>query len=135
MTFLLTRDRYEVDKLDISVPGFSKEEGYQPMTIKPLPSLSTGKGIQIGSSPPDLIRKLGRPSVINISGNHGQYRNYTYTCTTGKGDESTEYEETYTYKKGKLIEINFTWSHGGDEEDNAVVAPKAKRLKSDKTRH
>ena len=120
MTIILTRDRHIVSDYGYIVPGFkdgSKE--YEPsrkLTLKPLKELVTGNGVRIGDTPTAVTTRLGHPTTIKHSGSRRQYLDYEYYTESPRvrnGDIFTEsYTETYTFKAGKLIEINFNSDHG-----------------------
>ncbi len=127
MTLLLTKDRYEVDSMGIGVPGFSKDPSQKMMQAveKPLPSLSTGKGITIDTPVQSVTRKLGKPSKRFETGKRHQFLNLLYHWVGVGPDGEKEYEQTYVFKSGRLIEVLFTWDPF-HEEDKAVIRPKAK---------
>lgn len=128
LTLLLTRDRYEMLQYGFLAPDFrpaGKHDEGQKMKVKPLTSLSTGKGVTIGDSPEQTVAKLGRPKKIDKTGRNKQYLNYRYSWTRGRGEDGTQYDQTYTFKGGKLIEVMFTWGPAEGYEDLAIVRPKA----------
>jgi len=128
LTLLLTRDRYEVTDMGFAIPGFKKQPETPEFTttVKALPSLSTGKGLQIGDSVAKVRRRLGAPGKTEVTGARKQFLSYKYSFAAGESDDSREYDETYVFKAGKLIEILLNWDPV-HHEDKAVVAPKAKK--------
>ncbi|HZH97387.1 MAG TPA: hypothetical protein VEX38_00325 [Fimbriimonadaceae bacterium] len=105
---LLTRDRHLVSNWGHKVPNFkTQNEGVVPLTEKPLPSLATGKGIKLGATPGDVTSKLGRPGKIQKSGPRKQFTDYLYTWRNVVKGEGEEWLNRYTFKEGRLIEIEF----------------------------
>ena len=109
LTLLLTRDRSLLKNFGFRMPGKgdADHDEYKAVTLKPLPSLSTGKGVAIGDTCEDVEKRLGKPTKVKKSGASEQFLDYVYSWKSGKGDYTTEYDETYTFKAGKLIQINF----------------------------
>ena len=115
ITLILTKDRNEVANLGYRVPNFKRsdnEESILKLTFKSLPSLSTGLGIRIGDSEATLTKRFGKPKEINISGSRDQFTEYNYKWKTRKDDSDGEFDETYIFKAGKLIEIMFVRDFG-----------------------
>jgi hypothetical protein len=105
---LLTRDRNLVTEMGHKVPHFKgKYEGYSDMKENALPSLATSKGIALGDTPAQLTAKLGKPSTIKKSGNRKQFTDYVYKWRNLVKGEGEEWENRFTFKEGKLIEIEF----------------------------
>jgi hypothetical protein len=116
----LTRDRYEVARKYHEVPGFKPlygvKNGSEEMTVssKPL-KLVTGNGVRIGDTPSQVVARLGRPTRIKSTGNRHQFRVFHYHWHDAWSDgppghvdqDGTTYEQDYTFKKGKLIEIRY----------------------------
>jgi hypothetical protein len=106
LDLLLTRDRKELKDLIGQVEN---------VRGKPLPSLKTGKGIAIGDSPARAIAVLGRPTY---RGPDGRYDVLTYSWHQHRskhGDlDDRVYEQTYTFRAGRLVEIHFAWSPPDD---------------------
>jgi len=108
LSLVLTRDRKMVSEMGFKVPNYkTKEAGEQKILIKPIPSLSTGKGVTIGDSPDQVRQRLGPPTKTKHTGGRKQFVELVYTWKSGKGEDETDIEETYTFKGGKLIEIEF----------------------------
>ncbi len=116
---LLTRDRNKIREFGYKIPdGTPAKEGQvQTMNVKPLPSLTTGKGPKIGDPPSRIEQVLGHGHKTSRTGPARQFLNYQYLLVAGKGDEATSYDETYTFKQGKLIEISFGWDQAGCAEE------------------
>lgn len=110
ITVVLTRDRKELSELGVTMPGTEAHTSWIRIVEKPLPSLSTGKGIQIGDSEATVTRLLGRPTKRSIEGSRGQFRVARYQWTEKDDQLPTEYVEAYTFKAGRLIEVNFSKS-------------------------
>jgi hypothetical protein len=112
LTLLLTHDRYLIEGMGYDVPNFGKVDSSPSMKliVKPLPSLSTGKGVRIGYTPAQLRFKLGRPTKIEKSGSRHQFTDYVYHYIDGTKDDGDDFTQTYTFKAGKLIEIRFSRS-------------------------
>lgn len=107
---VLTRDRNVPATEGYIVPGFKtgeSESERNKVVLKSLPSLSTGKGVTIGDTPKMLESRLGRPTRIKRSGSREQFLDYVFEWSEGKGDLDSTYTETFTFKAGRLIEINF----------------------------
>jgi len=107
----LTRDRNIVTGNGYKVLGFvpkTHDNGSLQLTEKPLPSLATGHGIRIGDSPAKIRAKLGAPTKIGRSGARKQWTDWHYVWRTGEHDETLKYEQRYTFKAGKLIEVEFS---------------------------
>ena len=104
----LTRDRNIPVREGYSVPNFKVIDGSQnKLTIRPLPSLSTSKGVKIGDSPADVRNRLGKPTYAKRTGSRNQFLSFEYQWSQGKGDLDDSYTETYTFKAGRLIEVHF----------------------------
>jgi len=111
VTISLTRDRNYACDEGFYVPNFkptSGENGTQKLTHKPLRSLSTSLGVTIGDTAAQLVQRLGPPTKRQPSGSRDQFLDYLYRWREGKGDDAVLYEETYTFKQGRLIEIIFS---------------------------
>ncbi|HLK16553.1 MAG TPA: hypothetical protein VKT78_17235, partial [Fimbriimonadaceae bacterium] len=107
----LTRDRHDV------LEAFDMEgHPLSPSSVeKPLPSLTTGKGVTIGDSPATVAKRLGKPTKVERTGSRGQYLDYEYVWQepkSGDDDLQASYDEVYTFKKGKLIQIVFSRDAG-----------------------
>ena len=89
---------------------------------KALQSLSTGRGISIGDTPSRVERILGKPWKIEKNDVFPGATTYCYEWVVGVEDEGNTYTESYSFKKKKLVRINFHRDMGG-----AII------LKSDKT--
>jgi len=96
VTITLTKDKSQIEGMKI--------------IDKPLPSLSTGKGITIGDSPERVRKILGKPTDIDKDGGV----TYTYQWETKVHGNDGEYDNIYTFKKGKLVEIEF-WRSDNSE--------------------
>ncbi len=111
VSVFLTRDRHMVSNASYKVPNFTPNPdegaGSQPLTNKPLSSLSTGKGVTIGFSRAQMEAKLGKPTQVKHSGPRKQFVDCIYRWQDKPGEEGITYEETYTFKEGKLIQIEF----------------------------
>jgi len=109
LMLILTRDRRIIEMLNYDAPNYKhkKYPGEWKLVEKKLPSLSTGKGVKIGSTPSALTAKLGKPTEIKRTGKSKQYTEYRYIWTDTKNGEGTESANVYTFKSGKLIEISF----------------------------
>lgn len=109
VTVLLTRDRHEIADNGYFVPGISPPENERDeRTLKPkrLPSLATHIGVRISDSPEAVVRRLGKPSKTERTGSRHQFLTYTYSWTHSSGEtEEGTYEQIYTFKVGKLVEI------------------------------
>src|SRR5476651_1285771 len=100
VSLTLTRDRNIVVGQGYIVPDFktkSDQTGAQPLTLKPLPSLSSGKGVTIGDSGTQVQSRLGPPTVRHHSGEKKQYVDLVYSWQDGKADSDFRYTETYTF--------------------------------------
>jgi hypothetical protein len=104
----LTRDRHIVTNWGYQVPSLSGNAGYQPLQNKPLASLATGRGVQIGDDEKALKARLGAPTSITRSGNRNQFRNHAYVWRNVKNGTGEIWTNEYVFKEGKLIEINFS---------------------------
>jgi len=102
VTLTLTRDRKEVSNMGYTVTGNSPPDSGIPKVVeKPLPNLSTGKGLSIGDSEANMKSLYGQPKSVHLDGNAKQFRVCTYKRKT-----DANYEASYTFKAGKLIEIS-----------------------------
>jgi len=102
VSLLLTRDRKVVADNGFSVTGYSASDSVLPKVVeKPLPSLSTGKGLSIGDSEAKLKALYGKPKSVQFEGNAKQFRVCSYKLKT-----DADYEARYTFKVGKLIEVS-----------------------------
>ncbi len=108
---MLTRDRREVSNQGYKVhKGHElhiEDTSWRPLDNKPLPSLSTGKGVRIGDSPQRVRARLGAPRTVKRTGARKQFLEYTYLWKNVKNGVGTEWRNRYTFKAGKLIEIAF----------------------------
>ena len=106
---LLTRDRKLVSEMGVGVPGFNDADPYEIAVEKPLPSLSTGKGLKIGDSEARMRALLGSPSKASVEGSRSQFRvcSYKWKSPKNKDDISVTYDQRYTFKAGRLIEVEF----------------------------
>lgn len=103
----ITRDRYELVGQGFDVPNFQplhgQRDGSQKMYKAPL-TLTTKMGVKIGDDPKQLVALVGRPHKIEVQGSRNQFRVYHYERHSRS--EGRTFCEDYTFKKGKLIEIN-----------------------------
>ncbi|MGV3618166.1 MAG: hypothetical protein ACO1SV_22800 [Fimbriimonas sp.] len=107
VSLILTRDRKEVNQWGYKVPSLVDTQGYLPLRERPLPSLATGKGIQIGDTVAVLQKRLGRPTRVERSGDRRQFTSYVYFWRDVVDGEGEEVTNTYVFKGGRLIEISF----------------------------
>jgi hypothetical protein len=109
LSVTLTRDRALVSNDGFNVPGYGQDRGPEAPKVIPkaLPSLSTGKGVKIGDNQSQVKKLLGPPTREQFSGSRDQFVDLVYSWKSGKGGEGAEYDETYTFKQGKLIEVIF----------------------------
>lgn len=106
ISLTLTRDRNVVAEAGFAVPNFtprSGDNGSLPLVSKPLRSLATGKGVLIGDAPSSVVRRLGAPTVKK---DHRPFLDYVYRVQLNE-EAKTSYEQRYTFKGGRLIEIQF----------------------------
>lgn len=133
LTLLLTRDRYEVQNMGFEVPNFHKgAEGALKMTVKKLPNLATGKGVRIGDPESRVERVLGKSHKNEISGKRGQFLSFRYQWTDGSHNGGRDYEQVYTFKAGKLIEITYLWSPTDQSDFKADIQHGAKKAQKDR---
>jgi hypothetical protein len=110
VSLTLTKDRNIATSQGYLVPDFTPKTGSpgsNPLTVKSLPSLSTGKGVTIGDSGAQVQSRLGSPTLRHHTGERKQYVELVYSWKDGKADNDFRYTETYTFKAGKLIQIDF----------------------------
>lgn len=103
VTLTLTRDRNVVSGEGYAVPAFTPREGTPgnlKLVEKPLPSLATGKGVAIGASTDAVRARLGSPTRTKP---HAAFLDYVYAWR----QHATTHEQRYTFKAGRLIEIQF----------------------------
>lgn len=108
--FYLTQDRRRLERAGFSVyPPARSETGESETDIyfRRLPNLATGHGVAIGQTPSQVWKRLGPPTRIKKTGYRKQFLEYRYTWKEGKRLQDRQYDQTYVFKKGKLIEINF----------------------------
>jgi hypothetical protein len=114
VTLELTRDRAEINANGgtLTQRGAKVELNYDGLAAvtKPLPHLATGKGVKIGDSMSAVKTKLGNPTKHGPSGSRDQFLDYAYLWKTS----DTLFTETYTFKKGKLIQIVFVKDSSAD---------------------
>jgi len=110
LTLILTRDRRVAAHFGYELPMTTKTHNHEvrpyPLAVKCLPSLRTGKGIEIGSTEGSIVRALGHPGSRKVN-------KYVTLSYSGSWHKVTYYAD-YVLKAGRLIEINFSWS--SDEE-------------------
>jgi hypothetical protein len=107
---VLTRDRNEVTQAGYYVPNFTPKEhgnGKERLRHRHLASLSTGGGVRIGDSMEAVRRRLGRPTSLDQDDSKARYPIYVYEWRE-KGPDARVYEQRYTFKEGKLIEIQLS---------------------------
>ena len=106
----LTRDRHDIVGAENVINGRSVEGPID----RPLRILGTGKGVRIGDTPAKLIERIGKPSKIARSGERKQYIDYDYVFKAKvEKREPVVFTETYTFKRGVLIQIIFDRSLEG----------------------
>ncbi len=108
---VLTQDRHVIANEGYAVPSI-KAEGDMKLTVKPLPSLGTGKGVKIGDGTSQVQVKLGKPTRIERSGARKQFVDYVYIWPHGKSDTDGKDTQTYTFKANRLVEVNFLHDSG-----------------------
>jgi hypothetical protein len=108
LSLLLTRDHH-------SVEGYESDSEYK-LKQKPLPSLVTGKGVAIGDSESKMKSLLGSPSSHEITGSRDQFTVFHYAWLQRGKDAEVQYDEAYTFKHGKLIEIQFSRDENPGEQ-------------------
>ena len=111
ITLTLTKDRHYVADEGFRVPSLGNRDensGNQPLVVKPLTALATGKGVRIGDTPGLVRTKLGKPTTVERTGNREQFLTWTYTWKSGTAVGDPTFEEVYTFKQSKLIEIIFS---------------------------
>ncbi len=109
ITLTLSRDPITATENGFKLPpelGGADNEGSQPVKVKRLPVLATGKGIRIGDPINRVRTVLGKPT--KTTGSPKSDLDMTYTWTTGSGDLDYEYDEVYTFESGTLVEISFS---------------------------
>jgi hypothetical protein len=114
LSLTLTRDRHIVKNAGYRVPSLDPTpsgDGSRPLATKRLSPLSTGKGVAIGFSPSRVAARLGHPTKIQHSGDRKQFLDYVYRLEEKASGAS--YEQTYTFKQGRLIQIEFSSAAGG----------------------
>lgn len=112
---VLTRDRYLVAGDGYKVPNYQPkpehtDNGTQAMQARTIP-LRTGHGIQIGDGTKRVVALLGPPTKATNEGSRKQFRVLTYSWHSKK--ERRTYDQSYTFKRGRLIEMHF----GSDSDD------------------
>ena len=107
ITVTLTRDRKVVSSMGFKVPSYPSSEGSLELKMKPLSSLATSMGVAIGDNESKVRAIVGSPNKVTVDGPKRQFRTMSYTATVKQKDESTEYVHKYTFKEGRLIEIQF----------------------------
>lgn len=112
LTLLLTRDRKMIQDQGYRVPSLPESEGNSHrLTEKPLPSLKTGKGIEIGDTQAQVQARLGKPQKVAKEGPANQYNVLSYQASA-KGDPKTGelgrfWLQRYVFKENRLIEVCF----------------------------
>lgn len=71
-----------------------------------LPSLAAGNGVAIGDRPERLRRLLGRPNSTERARGQRGALTFTYRYRYGKRGSRRKYEADYTFRNGRLWEIN-----------------------------
>ena len=94
---ILTRDRATLEGQGYGVREFA------PMA---LPSLRTGKGVAIGDAPSAVRARLGPPTRATA-------KEWTYRRRTSGHEPQTD-TQTYTFAKGRLVEVAFLRDRTGD---------------------
>jgi hypothetical protein len=119
VSMVLTKDRKIVSDSGYRIPGYKFTSKYEDpdrhVVERSLERLGTGKGIMIGDTPKSVRDRLGFPTHANHSGWKKQFLNYEYEITfphRGEYNDEVVISQTYTFKKGRLIEITFTNDHG-----------------------
>lgn len=107
VSLLLTRDRKEVNQWGYKIRTLASDEGHLALKERPLPSLATGKGIQIGDTAVTVQKRLGRPTRVERTSDQRQFTNYVYFWRDVKNGEGDEITNRYVFKAGRLIEISF----------------------------
>lgn len=93
-------------------PGFgdyrvSPPEGSETeVKVKRLPTLATGKGLRIGDSEDHVASVLGKPTKRTRE--EPGLRVLHYSWKEGRGDESWDNEQSYIFRAGKLIAVQFS---------------------------
>ncbi|HVT13055.1 MAG TPA: hypothetical protein VHE55_12395 [Fimbriimonadaceae bacterium] len=109
-SLVLTRDRNVVTECGYLVPNFTPREhdnGTVRLHYRPLRSLSTAKGVKIGDTPAEVRLLLGKPSKTE----RDEFLTYHYKWSDK--DSRPDYDQSYVFKAGKLIEIRFDRDEGG----------------------
>ena len=109
LTLLLTRD-HQLAAENAAIDANSENEA-DNIAQKRLPNLATGHGLRMGDSESRMKELLGKPDSEDIEGSRDQYVVYRYNWvdhSPNRNDPDTSYEQKYTFKKGTLIEIEFT---------------------------
>jgi hypothetical protein len=109
----LTRDRHDVQNFQ------NYDDNDQPVSDKVAKfPLKTGKGLSIGDSQAKVRATLGLPTASSRVGPKGKYVEYAYRCSLKVNGRATKFEETYTFKKNRLIQILFFLDSSdlGDED-------------------
>ena len=103
---VVTRDRYEMAEEGYDVPNFEplygRHNGTEDMLTGRL-TLTTTRGVKIGDDPDQLVALVGKPHKIEVQGSRSQFRVYHYE--RHDDDQSRSFDEDYTFKANKLIEI------------------------------
>lgn len=110
----LTKDRNVMADYGFFVPNFQpkdRENGTRTVTVKPISSLRTGKGVAIGDSIAAVRKRLGKGGHLT---KEGRFVNLVYSWRNRA--DAQQYEERYTFKGGALIEIQFS-RNSGEEYD------------------
>lgn len=82
------------------------------MKVRKLQS-RTAKGVRIGDNESQIVARLGRPSRIERAGPMDQVRIFRYESQTAS--DRSGYE-TYTFKSGRLVSIEFRARRDDDED-------------------
>ena len=74
----------------------------------------TGKGVRIGDNESQLVSRLGRPAKIERAGARSDVLIFRYG--SGSNSDRRGYDESYTFKSGRLVEIRLASSRDEDED-------------------
>ena len=70
----------------------------------------TSKGVKIGDNESQIVARLGRPHKIERGGSVMVFR-------YGSNTDRSGYDEAYTFRAGRLIEIQFSSAAKSEEDE------------------
>jgi hypothetical protein len=75
----------------------------------------TERGVRIGDNELQLVSRLGRPSKIERAGLMSDVRVFRYQSNASS--DHRVYNEAYTFRGGRLIEIQFSSNRVEEDEE------------------